>query len=93
MFLNRDGTINKYIGFLRNIDDFELNDGGLEAIRKINVSAYLTIIVTYQPVIAHGEITLEELEEIREKMETLFENEGVYVCFPYYLPSLSTQGI
>lgn len=26
MFLDRDGTINKYVGFLRNIDDFELID-------------------------------------------------------------------
>jgi D-glycero-D-manno-heptose 1,7-bisphosphate phosphatase len=24
IFLDRDGTINKYVGFLRNIDDFEL---------------------------------------------------------------------
>ena len=23
LFLDRDGTINKYVGFLRNIDDFE----------------------------------------------------------------------
>ena len=30
------GTINKYVGFLRNIDDFELIDGVAEAIRKIN---------------------------------------------------------
>jgi D-glycero-D-manno-heptose 1,7-bisphosphate phosphatase len=40
IFLDRDGTINKYVGFLRNIDDFELIDGVAEAIRKINVSCY-----------------------------------------------------
>lgn len=27
IFLDRDGTINKYVGFLRDIDDFELIDG------------------------------------------------------------------
>ena len=27
VFLDRDGTINKYVGFLRNINDFELLPG------------------------------------------------------------------
>ena len=49
---DRDGTINKYVGFLRNIDDFELIDGVSEAIKKINQSGYLAIVVTNQPVIA-----------------------------------------
>ena len=35
VFLDRDGTINKYVGFLRKIDDFELIDGVAAAIRKI----------------------------------------------------------
>ena len=34
VFLDRDGTINKYVGFLRNINDFELIDGVAEAIEK-----------------------------------------------------------
>lgn len=25
VFLDRDGTVNKYVGFLRNINDFEFN--------------------------------------------------------------------
>ena len=76
MFLDRDGTINKYVGFLRNIDDFELIDGVSEAIKKINASGYLAIVVTNQPVIARGEVTFQELEEIHNKMETLLGKEG-----------------
>ena len=71
IFLDRDGTINKYVGFLRNIDDFELIDGVSEAIRQINQSGYLAIVVTNQPVIARGEVSWEELHEIHKKMETL----------------------
>lgn len=40
IFLDRDGTINKYVGFLRKIDQFELLDGVSKAIRKINDSGY-----------------------------------------------------
>ena len=38
VFLDRDGTINKYVGFLRNINEFELINGVAEAIKKINAS-------------------------------------------------------
>ena len=71
VFLDRDGTINKYVGFLRKIDQFELLPGVADAIRKINASGYLCIVVTNQPVIARGEVTVPELEEIHRKMETL----------------------
>ena len=61
VFLDRDGTINKYVGFLRNIDEFELIDGVADAIKKINVFGYLAIVITNQPVIARGEVSFEEL--------------------------------
>ena len=86
IFLDRDGTINKYVGFLRNIDDFELIDGVAEAIRKINESGYLAIVTTNQPVIARGEVSFEELEEIHNKMETLLGKEGAYLDAIYYCP-------
>ncbi len=92
VFLDRDGTINRYVGFLRNIDDFELLDGVAEAIRKINSSGYLAIVVTNQPVIARGEVTFEELERIHNKMETLLGKEGAYLDAVYYCPHHPHKG-
>ena len=92
IFLDRDGTINKYVGFLRNIDDFELIDGVAEAVKKINSSGYLAIVVTNQPVIARGEVTFEQLEEIHNKMETLLGNEGAYVDAIYFCPHHPHKG-
>ena len=86
VFLDRDGTINKYVGFLRNIDDFELIDGVAEAIKKINESGYLCIVVTNQPVIARGELTYDQLNEIHRKMETLLGYEGAYIDALYFCP-------
>ena len=86
VFLDRDGTINKYVGFLRNIDDFELIDTAAQAIRQINRSGYLAIVITNQPVIARGEVTFAELEEIHHKMETLLGAEGAYLDAIYYCP-------
>ena len=92
IFLDRDGTINKYVGFLRDIRDFELIDGVADAIKKINQSGYLAIVVTNQPVIARGEVSLEELDNIHNKMETLLGESGAYVDAIYYCPHHPDKG-
>ena len=92
VFLDRDGTINKYVGFLREIEQFELCEGAAEGIRKINESGYLAIVITNQPVIARGEATVEELELIHQKMETLLGAEGAYVDGLYYCPHHPDKG-
>lgn len=92
IFLDRDGTINKYVGFLRNIDDFELIEGVSEAIKKINQSGYLAIVVTNQPVIARGEVTWDELHEIHKKMETLLGKDGAYIDGIYICPHHPDKG-
>ena len=92
VFLDRDGTINVYKGFLRNIDDFELISGVSEAIKKINKSGYLAIVVTNQPVIARGEVTWDDLEEIHNKMETELGKNGAYLDGIYFCPHHPHKG-
>ena len=92
IFLDRDGTINKYKGFIRNVEDIELLPGVTEAIKKINNMGYLAIVVTNQPVIARGEVTIEQLEEMHNKIETLLGNEGAYIDGLYYCPHHPDKG-
>ncbi len=86
VFMDRDGTINRYVGFCRHLEDFELLPGTAEAIRRINASGYLAIVVTNQPVIARGEVTWAQLQEIHNKMETLLGREGAYLDGIYFCP-------
>lgn len=92
VFLDRDGTINQYAGFLSDVDSFRLLDGVCEAVRKINESGYLAVVVTNQPVIARGGLTFEGLEEIHNKMETLLGQEGAYLDAVYYCPHHPDKG-
>lgn len=92
IFLDRDGTINRYVGFLRDIDQFELLPGVAEAIRLINSSGYLAIVVTNQPVIARGEVSYEKLQLIHNKMETLLGAEGAYLDAIYFCPHHPCKG-
>lgn len=86
VFLDRDGTINKYAGFVRRPEELELCDGTAEAVKAINASGRLAIVVTNQPVIARGEVTREGLSEIHAKMETLLGEKGAYIDRLYYCP-------
>lgn len=56
------------------------------------VSGYLCIVVTNQPVIARGEVTRTELDDIHNKMETLLGYEGAYVDAIYYCPHHPHKG-
>ena len=92
IFIDRDGTINRYKGFLKDIHDFELVPDIAQGIRRINSSEYLTIVITNQPVIARGELTIKELNEIHQKMETLLGQEGAYIDGLYYCPHHPDKG-
>ena len=92
IFLDRDGTINRYVGFLRRTEEFELLPGAADAIRSINNSGYLAVVATNQPVIARGEVTVPGLEEIHNKMETLLGMEGAYLDGIYYCPHHPHKG-
>jgi D-glycero-D-manno-heptose 1,7-bisphosphate phosphatase len=92
VFLDRDGTINRYDGFLTNPDRFTLLPGAAEAIKRINHSGYLAIVITNQPVIARGETTWQQLDEIHRKMETLLGREGAYLDGIYVCPHHPDSG-
>lgn len=92
IFLDRDGTINKMVGFINKPEQFELLPGATEAIKQINKSGYLAIVVTNQPVIARGECTFEELQAIHDKMETELGKEGAFVDAIYVCPHHTDKG-
>ena len=92
IFLDRDGVINKHIGFLRKSEEFELVPGAIEGIKAINKSGYLAIVVTNQPVIARGECTFEELQKIHDKMETQLGKEGAFLDAVYICPHHKDKG-
>lgn len=92
VFLDRDGTINVLKGFLKRKEDFELIPNVAEAIRLINSSEYLTIIATNQPVIARGECSFEELEQIHMKLETELGKKGAFVNDLFFCPHHPHKG-
>ncbi len=92
VFLDRDGTLNRYVGFLRKPEELELLPGVAEAVRTINASGYLAVLVTNQPVIARGEVTYAQLQTIHNKLETLLGAEGAFLDAIYFCPHHPHKG-
>jgi D,D-heptose 1,7-bisphosphate phosphatase len=86
IFLDRDGVINKEVDLLSRIDDLELLPGVHHAIKKINDSGYLCIVITNQPVIARNLLDFRELRDIHNKMEWLLGEHGCFIDALYFCP-------
>lgn len=92
IFLDRDGVINKDMGTNPIPSNFELLPNVAKSIKKINKSTYLTVIVTNQPMIAKGFVSVDEVEQTNKKLETLLGKEHCYIDRIYYCPHHPEKG-
>ena len=91
MFLDRDGTINEERGYIHIPEDLALLSGAAAAIRRLNESQYLTVVVTNQSVIARGNCTEEDMETIHNRLQSLIGEYGALIDGIYYCPHYPDQ--
>lgn len=92
VFLDRDGTLNVHKGFITSAAQIELCEGVIDAVKRINESGYLAIIVSNQPVIARGEATFAQVDQMMDKIETLLGAGGAYIDDRFYCPHHPDRG-
>lgn len=86
IFLDRDGVINRHAGHIYKPEQFELYPHTADAIRLINQSEYMAVVVTNQPVIARNLCSEAELKNIHNKMESQLGDERTKLDAIYYCP-------
>lgn len=92
IFLERDGTVNRYQGLICREDQLELEDHAAEAIKLINESGYLAIVVTNQPVVAQGMCSMEQVKTIHKKLQVLLGEKGAYLDDIVFCPHHPDKG-
>lgn len=98
IFLDRDGTLNEEVGYLRSIDQFRLYPFTAQAVRRINDAGWLAIVITNQSGVARGYLTEPFLHQLHARMrEELSDQAGAridqfYYC-PHLPPGLSAAGV
>lgn len=92
IFIDRDGVINEWVDYLSSKEDFKVYPFAHEAIKKINNSEYLTIIITNQPALGMGLMTHENLGHIHNILETELGRSGIKLDGLYYCPHHPEKG-
>lgn len=92
VFLDRDGTLNAEVNYLRSPNQLKLLGGAAEAVRRINRAGILAIGITNQPVLARGEVTLEGLKNIHMRLDSLLGEQGAYLDNIYVCPHHPDKG-
>jgi D-glycero-D-manno-heptose 1,7-bisphosphate phosphatase len=86
VFLDRDGTLNKEVNYLHQIENFEWVPGAPEAIRRVNELGVPALVVTNQSGVARGYFGEEEVEQLHAFMEEELAKIGATVDAFYYCP-------
>jgi len=92
VFLDRDGTVNRYVHLLHSPEQLELLPGAAGAIGRLNASGYLCFVVSNQPVVARNLCSMADVEETNRKLETLLGAEGAYLDDMRFCPHHPDSG-
>lgn len=94
VFLDRDGVINRKMvegHYVTQWSGFEFLTGVTEAIRLMNGSGYLVIVVTNQQCVGKGIVTMEAIEGIHLRMASALEENGARIDAIYVCPHLASD--
>ena len=91
VFLDRDGNINRDVGYPGCYDLIEIYPYSFEAVRRLNQAGLLAVIVTNQSGVGRGLIEESRLRDIHARMQEAFRLheahfDGIYYC-PHHVSS------
>lgn len=92
VFLDRDGVLIQDMDKNPTKENFKMLSGVPEAIKLLNQSEYLSIVVTNQPMIAKGFVTFKQVDEVHKLLETELGNEQAFLDDIYFCPHHPEKG-
>jgi D-glycero-D-manno-heptose 1,7-bisphosphate phosphatase len=85
VFLDRDGVVNKEVGYITNIEQVEIYDFARESIDIFHKASWKVIIVTNQSAIAKGMLSEIKLKKIHKYFMDSLNVDDIFYC-PHYPP-------
>ena len=86
IFLDRDGVINKEVGYLHKIQDFEFINGVFDACLHFQALGYQLIIITNQSGIGRGYYDEDAFHVINNWMLEQFKNKRIEILDVFFCP-------
>lgn len=88
VFLDRDGTINQEVGYIRDLADMALIPGSAEAIARLNARGIPVVLVSNQSGAARGYYAQGWIDQLHERLQALLAEQGARLDAIYYCPHL-----
>lgn len=86
IFLDRDGTINREIGYVNEPEKFEILPHALDGLKKMQDMGYRLVVVTNQGGIGLGYFTKEDFYQVNKKMLKEISKAGITIDKIYFCP-------
>ncbi len=93
VFFDRDGVLNKDIGYLYLFDKIEWITGAREAVARLTKAGYLLFVVTNQSGVARGYYEEKDVKKVHILMENEFEKWGGHITEFFYCPHLKGAAV
>jgi len=92
VFIDRDGTISEEVGYINHPSRFRLFPYSAQAIKELNDSGWLAVVVTNQAGVARGYFAEELITTVHEKMQLELEKQSARLDAIYYCAHHPTVG-
>lgn len=86
VFFDRDGTLNRDVGYVTHLDVYELLPRAAAAVRKVNEAGWLAILITNQAGVARGYFSESMIEKVHRKLRDELSGKGARLDAIYYCP-------
>ena len=86
VFIDRDGVINKEVGYLHKIEDFEFIDGVFDACKHFQTIGYQLVVITNQSGISRGYYSEEDFHTVTAWMLEQFSDQGINILDVFFCP-------
>jgi D-glycero-D-manno-heptose 1,7-bisphosphate phosphatase len=92
IFIDRDGTLSEEIGYVNHAARFRLFPYSVDAVRLVNRSPFLAVLVTNQAGVARGYFPEAMVTEVHDAMRRELETGGAHFDGVYYCPHHPSAG-
>ncbi|MGD9720350.1 MAG: D-glycero-alpha-D-manno-heptose-1,7-bisphosphate 7-phosphatase [Pirellulales bacterium] len=92
VFLDRDGTINRDVGFTHRAEDLELLPHAAAGLARLAALGFQRIIVTNQSGIARGYFSEQQMHAFHLALRERLSQQGATIDAIYFCPFHATEG-
>jgi D-glycero-D-manno-heptose 1,7-bisphosphate phosphatase len=93
VFVDRDGTLIRDVGYLHREEQLEILPRVPEALRLLKRKGYKVVVITNQSAVARGQLTEDVLAEIHRELCRRLARSGAALDGIYYCPHHPTKGL